>query len=441
VSNRRIAYLTSEYPAPSHTFIRREVEALRARGISIQTFSIRRPAANARFAPADRDAQRTTTYLLPIGAWALVKAHVVMALQRPWAYITTFRKALRHRVPGIRALLWALFHFAEAVVLAARFKDSRIDHLHNHFANASANVGLLASQFLGIPWSMTLHGTADWDYPAGCLLPDKIKVASFVACVSAFGRAQAMLISPTETWGKIFVARCGVDLSALPPKQHATKPSGPLRIVAVGRLSPEKGQVGLLHAFATLVNRGIEAELQIIGDGPLRDSLSETISQLGIRDRCVLVGQKTEAEVLEFLADADLFVQSSLMEGLPVVLIESLAMQIPVIAPCVAGIPELVCNGETGLLFTAGDWDQLAAQMERASLDPALRRSIGERGHLEVMRRFDIRRAIEPLAQRFLCDDLDFNRRCANKADIVTSNVSEVGISSPERHQNAIRAN
>ena len=403
MAGRRIAYLTSEYPAPSHTFIRREVEALRARGLSIETFSIRRPEVGTRFAPPDQAAQKTTTYLLPTSTWALARVHLVSAIQRPRAYAATLRQALGHRVPGARALLWSIFHFVEAVALAAKLKELQIDHLHNHFANSSANVGLLASGFLGIPWSLTLHGTADWDYPAGYLLSKKITAASFVACVSQFGRAQAFGVCPPSQWDKIFVVRCGVDLSVFPPRRCAPQPSRTLRMIAVGRLSPEKGQRGLLEAFAALLNRGVDAELRIVGDGPLRESLSKAIVELGLQNRCLLVGQKTENEVLEELADADLFVQSSLMEGLPVVLIESLGMQVPVIAPCVAGIPELVRDGETGLLFTAGNWDELATQMERAARDPELRKKMSERGHPQVVQQFEISRAIEPLVQRFQC--------------------------------------
>lgn len=401
MAGKRIAYLTSEYPAASHTFIRREVQALRARGIHVETFSIRRPAVGTRFAPADREAENTTTYLLPIGGWAILKVQASLAIRRPWAYVATLRKAIRHRVPGVRALLWSFFYFLEAVALAEKLTALKIDHLHNHFANSSAIVGLLASSLLGIPWSVTLHGTADWDYPAGYLLPAKIESAAFVACVSQFGRAQAFGVCPPAQWPKIFVVRCGVDLSVFPPKRPASRPSDILRMIAVGRLSPEKGQRGLLEAFAALVSRGISGELRIVGDGPLRELLSNAIVELGLQDRCVLVGQKTEDEVLEEFADADLFVQSSLMEGLPVVLIESLAMRVPVIAPCVAGIPELVRDGGTGLLFTAGNWDELAMQMERAARDPELCRQLAENGRFQVEQQFEINRAVEPLVRRF----------------------------------------
>ncbi len=398
--SRRIAYLTSEYPAPSHTFIRREVEALRARGLHIETFSIRRPQTNARFSPRDQEAQRTTTYVLPIGAWSLLRAHVAAAITRPRAYAATLLKALHHRAPGARALLWSLFHFAEAIVLAAKLKERRIDHIHNHFAIASATVGLLSSSFLRISWSVTLHGAADWSYPSVCMLPEKIATANFVACVSYYGRAQASRIVSTSQWGKMFVARCGVDVSVFPPRRRNWQPGDRVRVITVGRLSPEKGQHGLLQAFRSLVNRDVDAELRIVGEGSLHESLTKTIAEYELDDRCALVGQKTETEVLDELADADLFVLSSFMEGLPVVLMEALGMCVPVIAPCVAGIPELVRHGETGLLFTTGDWDDLSAQLELLACDPELRRRLAERGRHQIVEEFEIQRAVQPIAQR-----------------------------------------
>jgi len=401
---KRIAYLTSEYPAVSHTFIRREVEALRARGVSIETISIRRPDANIRFAPRDQEAQRTTHYLLPIGVWTLARVHLAASVRHPWAYLATLRTALRHRVPGARALLWSLFHFVESIALAAKLAEMEIDHVHNHFANSGANVGLLASRYLGVEWSLTLHGTVDWDYPAGYLLPEKIRAASFVACVSQFGRAQACAISPRSQWHKLIVVRCGVDMTVLPPRRNDPQPAGPLRVVTVGRLSPEKGQHGLLQAFAELLSRGVEAKLRFVGDGPLRESLVHAITELNLKNDCVLAGQKTESEVLQELAEADLFVLSSFMEGLPVVLMEALAMQVPVIAPCVAGIPELVRHGETGLLFVAGDWEELASRMEQAARDPEHCRTMAERGRGLATWQFDVACAIEPLVRRFSFD-------------------------------------
>ena len=134
----------------------------------------------------------------------------------------------------------------------------------------------------------------------------------------------------------------------------------------MGRLAPEKGHHGLIQAFSAVLKSGIDAKLTIIGDGPLYQELSKYIIALNLQGRCVLAGQKTEEEVMKSLATTDLFVLSSFMEGIPVVLMEALGMRVAVIAPCVAGIPELVRHNESGLLFAPGNWNELAEQMEQA---------------------------------------------------------------------------
>lgn len=423
MGSTRIAYLTSEYPAPSHTFIRREVEALRARGIDVCTFSVRRPKNGTRLSEPDEREKAATVYLLPISAVTLVLTHLAALLRRPGAYFSTLLLSLKHRVPGIRALIWSAFYFAEAIVLASQLSKHQISHLHNHFANSGANVGLLASQFLGIPWSVTLHGTADWDYPAGPLLSQKIEMAEFVACVSQFGRAQAMAICRPAVWPKVFVSRCGVDLSRFPVRRRERQAPSRIQILAVGRLSPEKGHAGLLTAFAQIIEQGIDAEMRIIGEGPLRSEIAQRVKELNLQNRCTLLGQKTEEEVFDEMSRSDLFVQSSFMEGLPVVLMEALALRLPVIAPCIAGIPELVRSGETGLLFNVGDWSQLGAQLKRAAVDSTLRNQLAERGHQLVAEMFDIHKAVEPIAKRFeelqrrsslLRDKCDFDRHGAS---------------------------
>ena len=402
---KRIAYLTSEYPAPSHTFIRREVDALRMRGIEIETFSIRRPQPGVSFSPPDQKALKTTTYLLPIGLRVLIGSHLKTLIRSPSAYFKTLLKSLGHRAPGVRSLLWSIFYFAEAVVIAEMFKKMGIKHIHNHFANASGNVGMLASYLLGIPWSLTLHGTADWDYPFGYILPEKINQAAFVACVSDYGRAQALRITPSSNWGKIFVVRCGVDLSTFPARKDTSPTSKVFHILTVGRLAPEKGHQGLIQAFAVVLKSGIDAKLTIIGDGPLYQELSKNIIALNLQDLCVLAGQKTEEEVLKSLATTDLFVLSSFMEGLPVVLMEALGMRVVVIAPGVAGIPELVRHNESGLLFAPGNWNELAEQMEQSVRDHAMCKRMAEKGRQRVEKEFDIHLAVEPLVEHFMSDE------------------------------------
>jgi glycosyltransferase involved in cell wall biosynthesis len=396
----RVAYLTSLYPAVSHTFIRREVKALRASGIEVHTFSVRRQPRPQHVDPEDDQAYETTEYLLPVGPGRLLAAHVAAFVRRPLRYLGAFRDALKHRAPGARALLWGLFYFAEAIVLARSLERLGVRHVHCHFANVAGTLGFIASRFLGIGWSVTLHGDMDFDYPSRLLLEAKAAAARFVVCVSYFGRAQAMRVMHASHWPKLVVVRCGVDTARFTPPQRRANGSR-LRVLTIGRLSPEKGQLGLIEAFASLLARGVDAELRIIGDGPLRGVIEKEIQARNLGDRCLMLGQKAEADVVAELEQADVFALSSFLEGLPVVLMEALAMEVAVVAPSVAGIPELVEHERSGLLFAPSHWDGLRAQLERLLSDADLRARLGSEGRRRVEAEFDSGRAVTPLVERF----------------------------------------
>jgi len=399
----RLGVLTSRYPAPSHTFIRRQVEALRRRGAEVDTFSVRRPEPGEVQSDEDRQAEAETWYLLPVSPLRLVGLHLRALARAPRRYAETLGVALREGVPGLRGSLWAVFHFGEAVVLAAELDRRGLRHLHSHFANSAATVGLLACRFLGIDWSLTLHGTADFDTPWSPSLVSRLHHARFVACVSDYGRAQAMRALDPEEWHRTFVSRCGIDVEGASLPERTGRSPGPLRLLSVGRLSPEKGQMGLLEAVESLISRGVEAELRVVGEGPERRRLAGRIETSPVlKTRVLLLGALPEAGVLQELEQAELFVLSSLMEGLPVVLMEAMMTGVPVVAPRVAGIPELVEDGRTGLLFTPARWDELAHAMERLHRDPGLRGSLVDRAREKVEREFRLDRAIEPLWRRLV---------------------------------------
>lgn len=397
---KKIAYLTSQYPATSHTFIRREVEALRRAGMDISTFSIRQPSHSERGDPENHAAFESTTYILPPRLGGLLGAHPLAFVHSPGRYLRTLRDALRHRVPGVSSWSYGFIYFTEAMILARALRKQGIQHLHNHFANASATVGYLATLYLGIDFSLTLHGISEFDYPAGLLLKAKLERARFVACVSHFGRAQAMRITPPECWSKMTIVRCGIDVARFSPAPDVPG-GGRLRLLHVGRLSSEKGQAGLISAFAQIRQRGVDAELRILGEGPLETELKEHARTLGLTDHCIFLGRHGEEGVIDELRKADAFVISSFMEGLPVVLMESLACGVPVVAPCVAGIPELVVHDETGLLFTPGDWDNLSEQLHLLLSDAPRRQRLAQAGRQRTLQDFDIDTAIRPLVERF----------------------------------------
>jgi glycosyltransferase involved in cell wall biosynthesis len=396
----RLAVFVSEYPAPSHTFIRREIDALRRRGVDVVTYSVRKPVKENVLSERDQRDVGETFYLLPPSLTRMLRANAKAFTRRPLRYLRTFKDALTHRVPGGRGGLWALFYFQEAMILAAELEEQEVTHLHNHFANAAAIVGYLTSRYLDLGWSVTLHGISCFDYPSGLLLAEKIEHARFIACVTHFGRAQAYRTCDPQHWSKLFVSRCGVDLSRLPEK----KPNGRARkrFLTVGRVSPEKGHVGLIEAFAGAVSRGLDAELRLVGDGPDLEIVKRAIEAHRIGDRVSMPGRVAEERVLEEMADADFFVMTSFMEGLPVVLMEALALELPVIAPCVAGIPELVVHRETGLLFAPSHWEELTERMLELAADPELASRMARAGRARVEKEFDVDRAVEPLFSRLM---------------------------------------
>jgi colanic acid/amylovoran biosynthesis glycosyltransferase len=367
--------------------------------MSIDTFSVRPPRSEEITSDIDRREFEQTWYILPARPLEFLFAHARAFCGHPVQYVKTFRRALRHRVPGGRAFVHALFYFGEAILLAAELKKRDITHLHNHFANPAAIVGLLASRFLRIAWSLTLHGISEFDYPAGLLLAEKVAAANFVTCASFFVRAQAFRVINPDHWHKLFVARCGLELSKLEEHRYPQGQKTRIRFVSVGRLSPEKGQIGLIDAFARVLGSGVDAELFLLGDGPERSRIEQRVRDSSLGGRFQLLGRAPEAQTFDVIASADVFVLSSFMEGLPVVLLEAMALGIPVIAPAIAGIPELVRHAETGMLYTVGDWTDLATSMKRLAEDETLRTRLAENARERVRIEFDVDRAIEPLVE------------------------------------------
>lgn len=397
---QRIAYLVSQYPATSHTFIRREVEALRRHGIQIDTFSIRRPSAAELVSPADSDAAGSTYYVLPISPFRLISSHIAGFVASPANYAATLIVALKHRPPGIRALIWSIFHFVECIILARELRSRQITHLHNHFANAGATVGYLAARYLRLPWSLTLHGISETDYPAGLTLADKVRAAKFVACVSWFGRAQAMRIVEPEHWSKFVTVRCALDLSSLEQFER-TAPSAETHIVCVGRLSSEKGHYGLLSALAKVRQRDVDVRLTLVGDGPEGAKLKAAAASTLPHDAVTFAGRLNESDTLAEIAKADLLVLPSFMEGLPVVLMEAMALGTPVIASRIAGVPELITEGVEGRLFTPARWDELAQVIAAAISDKSVSQQLAKAARVKIEREFDIQAAVLPLVERY----------------------------------------
>jgi colanic acid/amylovoran biosynthesis glycosyltransferase len=391
----KVAYIASRYPHVSHTFIRREVEALRALGVEVHTFSTRPSETASGFGPADELAARSTTYLLPVSAGFLVRSHLRALVRAPSGYLRTLAATLRGSPGGVRNHLWRLFYFAEGIMLWAHCRARGVSHVHAHFANVGADVARVAARFgasdpRGGPWSwsFTMHGATEFYDVIEHDLAAKATDADAVLCISDYCRSQLMYLTDPPAWERFHVVHCGVDLDAFRPVERHPG-SGPLRVLSVGRLSASKGFQVLVEAVAELVRRGVDLELTIAGEGPDRRDIEKLVAELGVGDRVRLPGMVPPNEVRGYYDAADVFCLSSFAEGVPVVLMEAMACGLPVVSSAITGVPELVEQGVNGLLVPPARPDLLADALGELT-DPDRRSTLGAAGRSKVRSSYDI---------------------------------------------------
>lgn len=391
----RIAYLCSEYPAISHTFILREVDALRRRGAEITTFSIRRTSPSNLLSRADRAAFESTFAILPPRWGRLLASHLRLALTRPSVYLSVLAAALRLAPAGPRGLLWQLFYFGEAVVLWNECRRRGIRHVHVHFANVSADVALLASRIGSAveperpwSWSFTMHGPTEFFDVRHFRLAEKLRHASFVVCISDFARSQLMALSDPEAWPKLPVIHVGIPIEQFTPLNGGPPESGP-EILCIGRLVPEKGQAVLIEAAARLAAGGSPVKVTFAGEGAQRAELEGLAERLGVGASVSFRGAVGQEELRSLYEEASVFCLPSFSEGVPVVLMEAMAMGLPVVSTTITGIPELIEDGLSGLLVPPGRPDLLAGALDRLFGDDALRCELGSRGREKVVAEFN----------------------------------------------------
>jgi glycosyltransferase involved in cell wall biosynthesis len=408
----RLAYLATLYPGLSHSFVQREVHALRARGLGIETFALHDSDPDHVFTQADRDASESTFAVLPLRWGPFLRAHLRALVTGPRAYLRTLSFALRRPPGGFHGRWWQLFYFLEAVPIWCECDRRGLRHIHAHFTSPSGDVAQLVAR-LGAEragpgswsWSFSAHGTDIFNDGPGSLA-SKVRTASLVVCISDFGRSQLMRMAAEDQWGKIRVARCGLNgdwfADGAPPAAGAESPNAELRLLSVGRLEREKGHSVLLDALALLVKRGTAVQLELVGDGTRLDALRRQARRLGVEDRVSFTGAVGQDRIRDHYRRADAFCLPSLGEGIPVVLMEALATGVPAIASNTMGIPELIEDGVTGLLVPAGRPDQLAEAIERLARDPALRRRLAEAGRRKVIEDFDLDRGVDQLRDAFV---------------------------------------
>jgi glycosyltransferase involved in cell wall biosynthesis len=384
----------------SHSFIRGEVTHLRALGHEVHTFSVRPTDAAELVSDDIRREAEATDVILAAGLPRLAAATAREAFRSPRRMLAAAGLAWKAGSPGLKGRLWPIAYLMEASYLAGRLRARGVEHLHNHFAEGSATVAMLASVLTGLPFSLTVHGPAEFDRPTTLALGEKVRRAAFTVAVCDFGRSQLFRWSDSDDWPRVRVVRCGLDETFL---GRAPTPVPPARrLVCVGRLAEQKGQLLLVEAAGRLAAEGLGFEIVLVGDGPLRRPIEARVERLGLRNRVRLTGWMGTERVREEIERARAMVLPSFAEGLPVVLMEALALGRPVISTYVAGIPELVRPGVNGWLVPAGSVDALAVAMREALTAPAddLAR-LGRAGSALVRERHDGRAEAAKLSALF----------------------------------------
>jgi len=382
-----VAYFTNLYPRATDTFIQREIDYLRLHGVNVSTFSVRRSGSEHDVSESIREEKRRTHYLLPVSPLALMVENISALLRSPLRYVTALRLALRMSRPGLRGFFLQIAYFQEAVLLASRLRSAGIQHLHNHFGDATGTVTLLAGVLAQVTYSITVHGPHIFFDPTHWALREKVRRARFIVCISHYCRSQMMLFSDAADWGKLKIVRCGVGTSRLLPAPTRAQAE---KLLYTGRLSVEKGLSVLFESLKVLSDAGRDYELTLVGDGVDRARLEALARDLAIDRHLVFAGYRSQDEVGEYLRRSDIFILPSFAEGVPVSLMEAMVTGIPVIATNVGGVAELVESERTGLLVPPADSAALAQAIARYQDDHELRRRVASNGRERVIQQYNV---------------------------------------------------
>lgn len=395
----RIAYFVNQYPMVSHSFIRREILALEKLGCNIARIALRSNPKDL-VDPRDISEYAKTRFILKQPIFTIIKSVLLFLIRYPFRLSRALWLTIKIGWNSERGIVRHIFYFIEACVLAMWMKAEKIQHVHAHFGTNSTTVAMLASELSSIPYSFTVHGPEEFDKPVALSLSEKIKRAAFVVAISSFGKSQLSRWVDHKFWQKLNVVHCGLDGDFF-SFEHSPVEDVP-RLVCIGRLCEQKAQPLLMEAVHKLKQNGRDFELVLAGDGPLRTKIEDMIEQYGLQTTVKITGWISSEEVRDQLLKARAMVLPSFAEGLPVVIMEAMAIERPVISTYIAGIPELVIPEENGWLVTAGDVEALCVALEDV-LDKKVEelREMGKKARHRVLERHDVDREAAKLLSLF----------------------------------------
>jgi colanic acid/amylovoran biosynthesis glycosyltransferase len=396
----RLGYVVSQYPATNHTFILREIRTLRRLGFDIDVVSIRPPDRPLDTMSSEEAEEAALTYSVLASGWPrILWINLTVLFKMPIAYLSALLYALRLTDWSLRKVPPYAAYFAEAVVAGNYLMRRGVRHAHTHFAST---VTLLMTRVFPIGFSATFHGPDEFNDVVGFHMAAKVEKARWIATISRFAASQTMKASLPRYWDKIHALQLGVDPGAFAPRQAVAKTRETFHVLCVGRLAAAKAQHILIQAIGRIVEQGHTGiKLTLVGAGPERELLEETVGSRNLRPYVEFTGACNHDHVIEFYSRTDVFAMASFAEGIPVVLMEAMAMEIPCVATWITGIPELIRAEVDGLLVPPADPDALAAAILRLMDDPALGARLGKSARQKVLAEYNLTRNTERLAEVF----------------------------------------
>ncbi len=393
----RVTYIINQYPKVSHTFIRREILALERLGFSVQRIAMR-GWGDKQIDTEDINEQIKTQYVLKNGAIPLLMATLSTLFKSPLPFISALILAIKMSFKADRSLIYHLIYLLEACQASLWSKQFKATHIHAHFGTNPSEVAMLMSVLIGIPYSFTVHGPEEFDRPTFLKIAEKINRSKFVVAISSFGKSQLQRWVTFSQWQKIKIVHCGLE-SSFYKVDSVALPNKP-KMVCVGRLCEQKGQLLLIEAAKKLADKAIDFELVLAGDGEMRQEIEALIAEYNLQNRISITGWISSEAVRAHILNSQILVLPSFAEGLPVVIMEAMSLKRPVISTYIAGIPELIKDSESGWLCVAGDVDSLAHTIQKALATPIEQlQKMGEIAYQNVIVRHDIDTEASKLAE------------------------------------------
>ena len=395
----KIGYVLKRFPRLSETFILNELLELERQGVEVEVFSLKRPLHEPRHAR-----------LAELKARVHYVSNVWSDDASGGSAPTSWSERMERLVPG-KSDADRLALTRKSFQIARLTRAAGISHLHAHFASDATTAALVAAREADVPFSFTAHARDIYHCYVSREVDDaarreKIGAARFVVTVSDYNRRHLENLTRNVSGARVIRLYNGIDLRQFAPDIRVA--GSPNTILTVGRLIEKKGYPDLIDACRLLREKGIAFTCNIIGEGPLRDEIAGRIAEAGLQGSVNLLGARDHNEVVTQMRQSSLMVlpcvvsASGDQDGLPTVLLEALAVGLPAVSTRVAGIPEIIENGQTGLLVEPNRPDQLAAAMARILNDGELRRSLAFNGHLRAVERFNLSTNVARLRDLFM---------------------------------------